>query len=382
MTESPSIAFVIDRYFEFGGLQRDCLRIATACAEKGNKVTIITGQWVGERPDNITIEEVDTSAISNTGKLAKLEQAMERIRFSKSFDCVVGFKKITGLDIYYAGDPCLADKLKGSSVFKRLLPRYKKLLKNEAAVFGSGSKTKILLIAHQEQQKFTDNYGTTGDRFSLLPPGIDRERLTGHEYNENECKQLRAEHGVNQDDLFLLQVGSAFRTKGLDRSISAIAALPETLKEKVKLVIVGAGDVSPYKAMAAQLKLSEQVIFTGPQKDVASFYHCADLLIHPAITENTGTVLLEAMVCGLPVLTTGNCGYSSHVLKAQAGAVSPMPFNQTAFNMLLESMLEKTKLEKWVANGRQYSQTEDLYSMINEAANLIHDFAQKQEQAK
>lgn len=377
MTGSSSIAFVIDRYFEFGGLQRDCLRIAEACAEKGNNITIITGQWVGDRPDNIDIQEVDTSAVSNTGKLAKLEQAMERIRFTKPFDCIVGFKKMAGLDMYYAGDPCLADKLKGSSVFKKLLPRYKTMLRNEAAVFGSESKTRILLIAHQEQQKFTENYGTPGDRFNLLPPGIDKERLTSNEYTQEECKKLRAEYNINQDDFLMLQVGSAFRTKGVDRSISAIAALPGALKEKTKLVIVGAGDVAPYQAMASQLKLSEQVIFPGPQKDVARFYHCADLLVHPAVTENTGTALLEAMVCGLPVLTTGNCGYASHVLKAQAGAVSPMPFNQTAFNLLLESMLDRSRLENWAGKGLQYSQSEDLYSMIDAAANLIHDFAKR-----
>ena len=96
-----------------------------------------------------------------------------------------------------------------------------------------------------------------------------------------------------------------------------------------------------------------------------------DLLLHPAVTENTGTAILEAMVCGLPVLTTENCGYASHVISAQAGAVSPMPFNQAAFNLLLEGMLNSTKLDTWSKNGLRYSQTEDLYSMIDKATDII-----------
>lgn len=376
MDKSLTIAFVIDRYFEFGGLQRDCLRLAIACAKKGHEVTVITGKWVGEKPASIQIKEVDTSAFTNAGKISKLEKELARMRFSKKFDCIVGFKKMAGLDLYFAGDPCLADKLKGQGYLKRLLPRYKKMLKNEAAVFNANVNTKILLIAQQEQEKFINNYGTSGDRFHLLPPGIDKARFSSELDNQQARKILRNEFSIGQQAFLILQVGSAFRTKGVDRSIAAVAALPKALKDSVKLVIIGAGDVAPYQAMASQLKISKNIIFAGPQKDVARFYYAADLLIHPAVTENTGTALLEAMVCGLPVLTTGNCGYAGHIINAQAGAVSPMPFHQIAFNILFESMLDKTKLEKWSDHGLHYSQTEDLYSMIDKAADLIIDFAE------
>lgn len=380
MATPVKIAFVIDRYFEFGGLQRDCLRLAVACASKGCDVTVITGKWAGEKPEKIQIQEVDTSAFSNSGKLVKLEQAMEKIRFTESFDCMVGFKKISGLDVYFAGDPCLADKLKSDSFIKKLLPRYKKLLKNEEAVFNSTSKTKILLIAHQEKEKFKKFYNTSENNFKLLPPGIDKERFDRENYTEENIKSLRNELNIEPDDFLILQVGSAFRTKGVDRSISAISALPEEIKNKLKLVIVGAGDIAPYQAMASQLKISDKIIFTGPQKDVARFYFAADLLIHPAVTENTGTAIVEAMVCGLPVLATGNCGYAGHIVSAGSGAVSPMPYNQTAFNILLESMLDKSKLQNWGEKGLQYSQEQDLYSMIDTASDVIIEVARENKQ--
>jgi len=380
MTSPLQIAFVIDRYFEFGGLQRDCLRLARACSERDAEVTIITGSWSGEKPANLTIREVDTNALTNTGKVEKLEQAMEGIRLAQPFDCVTGFKKMRGLDIYYAGDPCLAATVKAQGFVKQRLPRYRKLLKNEAAVFGKESATLILLIAHQEQEKFMHHYGTAENRFVLLPPGIDRDRFTAGNRNQDARNQIRKQYGLTENDFLVLQVGSAFRTKGVDRSISAVAALSQELAEKVKLVVIGAGDTAPYQAMATQLGLADRVIFPGPQKNVADYYYAADLLVHPAKTENTGTALLEAMVCGLPVLTTGNCGYASHVLKAQAGAVSPEPFNRTAFNILFETMLDKSKLTRWQVNGLRYSQTEDLYSMIVQAADTIINVAKNNRQ--
>ena len=55
---------------------------------------------------------------------------------------------------------------------------------------------------------------------------------------------------------------------------------------------------------------------------MAGFYHAADYLVHAARTENTGTVLIEAMICGLPVLVTGNCGFAFHVHDADAGIMN------------------------------------------------------------
>ena len=55
--------------------------------------------------------------------------------------------------------------------------------------------------------------------------------------------------------------------------------------------------------------------------------------------ENTGTVLLEALVAGLPLLVTEVCGYAHHVLDAECGLVSPEPFDQQTFNGQLAQML-------------------------------------------
>ena len=51
----------------------------------------------------------------------------------------------------------------------------------------------------------------------------------------------------------------------------------------------------------------------------AGFGDIADLLIHPAYNENTGTVLLEALVAGLPVLVSAVCGYAHYIAEADAG---------------------------------------------------------------
>lgn len=166
-------------------------------------------------------------------------------------------------------------------------------------------------------------------------------------------------------------MGSRFRTKGVDRSIDALASLPAALRQRVRLVYVGEGDAGPYRRRAARQGIAEQVTFTGVRDDVAAFYRAADLLIHPPRSENTGTILIEAMLFGLPVLTTEVCGFAFHVQAAQAGIVCAEPFDQTRLNQALADMLQGLGAASWHLNGPRYCERTDIDGLIEKAADII-----------
>lgn len=366
------IAFAVTKCFPFGGMQRTMLRIAQECTNRGHQLVIFTGQWQGKIPNNIQVRELDIRALTNQGKNIKLANKLNNIVNKKNFDCIVGFTKIPGLDIYYAGDPCFAAKfIESKPLIFRILPRYRAFLKQEASVFERGRNTEILLIAHQEKEKFISAYGTESQRFHLLPPGIDKTRLTSQIPEKSERRRLRQTLGIADDQIFILTVGSGFRTKGVDRSISALNALPDTLRRKSFLVIVGEGDKKRFMNQAKKLGITEQVIFTGPRPDVALFYYSANLLLHPPYTENTGTTIIEAMICGLPVVATANCGFAFHLKNADAGMVCPAPFEQSTLNNCLTEALTSTITQKWRDNGPCYCDRTDLYSLIEKAADII-----------
>jgi len=92
--------------------------------------------------------------------------------------------------------------------------------------------------------------------------------------------------------------------------------------------------------------------------------------LHPARKENTGTVILEAMVAGLPMLVTDVCGYAKHVKKSQSGVVLGSPFSQPILNETLATMLTSNK-DNWVSNALNYASQEDLYSMPEKAVEAI-----------
>ncbi len=370
-------AFVVSLWFPFGGMQRSLLRIAQACVARGHQVDIYTGEWQGERPDNIGVIEMDTKASTNHRSNDLLAERFAEAIAGKGYDCRVGFTKLPGLDVYYAADPCYAARAEETkhSLYK-LLPRYRVFRRQEESVFKQGATTELMLIAHQEKEKFVQHYGTEPERFHLLPPGINRERLISKDATKDRA-EIRAEFGVADGELLLLAVGSRFHTKGIDRVIHALAALPDVLRNRCKLVVVGHGKDAPLMRLAGRLKVAEKVIFTGTRDDVNRFYRGADYLIHAPRSENTGTVLIEAMICGLPVLVTENCGFAKHVAAADAGITIPEPFEQQRLNSALLDFLESDSRASWMVNGPSYCENTDLYSLIERAADVIIERAKR-----
>jgi len=382
MTEY-NLAFVIERYFEFGGLQRDMRRIAATCAKAGHNVTVFTGDWQGPAENSLNVELVSFAGCSNHRKMKNIQRFVQSLRDSRRFDCIIGFNRVAALDVYFAGDPCLKARLRrAGKSWLGLLPRYRTYLALEQAVFGPSTTTDIMMISPPELENFTRFYNTPAQRIHLLPPGIE-PALAANPFSNDERKSFRAHLGIAPDCLMLLTVGSGFRTKGVDRALAAIAALPEKLREKSRYVVVGNGKKKRFQRIAARAALAANVIFTGGRNDIARFYHAADLLIHPARTENTGTVILEAMTAGLPVLVTANCGYAHYVADARAGLLCPEPFEQQKLNGILRDMLaDAPRLAEYRANALNYCRNADIYSMTEKAVELILSRAAKNRGSK
>ncbi len=362
------LLFCLFRYFPYGGLQRDCVRIAKACMDAGDTVEVITHTWEGPHIPGITVHCFPVRAWTNHQGCEKFSRLVQDFIKNHDYDGVIGFNKMPDLDIYYTADPCYRDKSRG---LRSKLPRDRIYLKLEEAVFSSAQKTHIFLINPDQQAIFARYYGTQSERFHVLPPGIAPDRNVASKA-KSERDVLRQQQGISQQTKVLLFLASSFKTKGLDRALNAIASLPEFMRQHVQLWIVGQDHLAPYEKLIKRLKLIDQIKFLGSSDRVPELLMSADLLLHPAYNEVTGTVLLEALVAGLPVLTTGVCGYAHYVKESQAGIVLPEPFSQPQLNAALSELLSEDKLKTLREKADIYSQTADVYSMPSVAVKLIH----------
>ena len=366
------LAFCLYKYFPFGGLQRDFMRIALACQSRGHAVRVYVLSWQGEIPAGFEVVIVPVKALTNARRYEKFTAWVTRDLVQRPAQRVVGFNKMPGLDVYFAADPCYEEKAQTlRNPFYRLSGRYRHFAAYERAVFTPDSRTEILMISQVQQPFFEKHYATPKSRFHLLPPGIALDRRAPPEAPAIRAA-FRAEFGLGDDDLLLLQVGSGFKTKGLDRSLQALAHLPEEVRARTRLIAIGQDEPSQFKRMAAGLGLAGQVDILAGRDDIPRFLLGADLLVHPAYNENTGTVLLEALVAGLPVLCSAVCGYAHYIDEAAGGRVIPEPFAQATMDGFLQEMLvDREQRATWQQNALAWAEIADIYSNAERAADII-----------
>lgn len=375
------VAVCLYKFFPFGGLARDFLNIMSICRDRGYQIDVYVMEWHGDIPEGFNVHVVPVKAWTNHGKVKQFIKTVSPQLKAGHYDLIVGFNKIPDLDIYYAADPCYLDRVNNQqhSFLYRLGSRFRFYASCERAVFGADSNTVALMISDVQRDLFKLNYATPDERLLMLPPGIAKDRKRPQNWREIRVEE-RANLAFKDDDFILMMVGTAFKTKGVDRSIAVLASLPPKLKNTARLVIVGDGDSKAYLEQAAKLNVEDKVTFLGGRNDIPQLLLSADLLLHPARKENTGTVILEAMVAGLPVIVSQACGYAKHVIKSNAGAVVKEPFSQTDFNQKVLETMQTETIGMWSSNGLDYAETEDLYSMPSKAADIIEQQL-KQKQA-
>lgn len=368
------LAFTLIKYFPFGGLQRDFMRIAEVCLARGHQVDVFTPFWQGEVPSGLNVTVLKLRAFSNHRRRFALSREVHRRTRRGHYDAIVGFSKMPGLDIYYAGDSCFAERVEAKPFWYPYTGRCRSYLALEQAVFSPQAPTQIMLLTEKDIKTYQRYYQTPLNRFHVLPPGIERDRIAPPDAIDIR-RQLRSELGLNADTYMILMVGSGFRTKGTDRSMRAFAALPDRIRGNAALVIIGKDNFRPFRRLAKRLRIENKILFFHGRDDIPRFLFSADLLLHPAYRETAGIVLIEAMAAGLPVLATDVCGYSTHIERADAGRLLASPFCQETLNRWLPEMLSSPDRKTWAANGQRYVLQNDVFSMHAKAADVIEAIA-------
>lgn len=111
------VAFCLYKYFPFGGLQRDFMRVAKTVAERGHEVRVYVQSWEGDCPPEFELIKVPVKSHSNHGRNADYSDWVQAHLQQNPVDRVVGFNKMPGLDVYYAADVCYAEKVEREKGF-------------------------------------------------------------------------------------------------------------------------------------------------------------------------------------------------------------------------------------------------------------------------
>jgi D-inositol-3-phosphate glycosyltransferase len=159
-----------------------------------------------------------------------------------------------------------------------------------------------------ETAQLVELYGADPARTATIAPGVDLELFT-----PGSREAARARLGLPLDAVVLAFVGRIQPLKGPDVLLRAAAEMVRrdpALRGRLRVLVVGgpsgSGLAEPavLHQLAAELGISEQVVFAPPQSGCAlvGVYRAADVVAVPSYSESFGLVALEAQACGTPVV--------------------------------------------------------------------------------
>jgi len=356
------LAFAITKYFPHGGSQRDCQALAKLVAARGHDVSILTTSWEGERPEGIPVEVLPVTAQTNHTLNVRFSEALARRVRQGGFEGVVGFNKLDGLDIYFVADICLAPSVSG---IKKLLPRYRTLMRLEEHVFGDGSDTFHLFLTQVQADQYAGWYGKGSHGSVVLPPLYDPGHGAPADRDAARHK-IRAEIGVSEETFVMVCIATQYRTKGVDRILDILPQFGTSV-----LVLAGLENAAKVEAQCRKSGLRARVKILGRRNDIPDILCAADVMVHPARKENTGAVILESLICGTPVICSAACGNAPFVAQSGVGVVVPEPFERKALAEAVEAAHEPETLADWRAAASAWARSRPAFNGREEAADAI-----------
>lgn len=181
----------------------------------------------------------------------------------------------------------------------------------------------FVAISRLVQDQMTGRHGVPPEQVRLLPNPVDLERFRPP--TDAERRAARARFGAAEGQRVALFVAAAPRGKGLRPLLRAFPA-----ENGAALWLAGAGTAGacvgePFRAL-------------GHVDDMPALYAAADALLLPSFYDPAPLTVLEALACGLPVLTTHACGHADLVRDA-GGRIVADPWDTAALRDAIGGVL-------------------------------------------
>jgi UDP-glucose:(heptosyl)LPS alpha-1,3-glucosyltransferase len=298
---------------------------------------------------------------------------------TNAFDLVQSHERIACCDIYRAGDGVhrqwLANRRRAAGLWERLAlalnPYHWYTLAAEKRLFASPRLRAVICNSNMVKEEVRRYFGLAESKLHVIYSGVDLAafhpdlRLTWR-------GRKREELGIADAAMVFLFVGSGFRRKGVPQLLRALSGVRDA-----HLVVVGADKELPQLRRAAeQAELSGRVHFAGGQEDVKPWYGMADCFVLPTLYDPFPNAALEAMACGLPLITSSQCGAAELIESGVEGYVCRDPLDVVELARCLNLAAAPGQARRMGAAARRRVESCGLEGMAQQLTRLYSNLLQ------
>jgi UDP-glucose:(heptosyl)LPS alpha-1,3-glucosyltransferase len=322
--EGMRIAFVRRDYTaKGGGAEKYLVTLSHELSKMGQEIHIFAHTF--DQPPHSGIQIHPVSMIPVISPLKNLSFAFNAAKELKKFTFDIIFSLSRGFyhDIFRISDGLhpyhLAQRYRTVMhyLFKSLTPRHRTLLYLEKKSLTQPGLKRIVANSHLAKAQVMEYYGIPSEKIEVIYNGIDPS-IFNPSVRERYRTAMRKKFGVKGDDVVILFVAMDLERKGLTYLLEAMAPL---VKYPWTLLVTGKPDTGKYQKMAEHLNLSDKVKFVGYCPQIQEIYGMGDMLVLPTLYDPFSNCCLEALACGIPVITTRQNGASELIQDERNGYI-------------------------------------------------------------
>jgi UDP-glucose:(heptosyl)LPS alpha-1,3-glucosyltransferase len=316
------LGVIRQRYTAFGGAERFLERAIDALLERNVGVRIYTREWPAARGGRLEPVICNPLYVGRLWRDAGFARAVRKALVLDRPEIVQSHDRIEGCDVFRAGDGLhrswLDERIRVGGALERMAiaanAYHRFVLAAEARLLSSPALRAVICNSQMVAGDVRRLYPIDSGKVRVIYNAVDPDAF-GPQVRASR-PGARARLGLDDSHFAFLLVGSGYRRKGVPTAIRALARLPS----HARLIVVGREKhMARYRMLAQGAGVAERVIFEGPQRDPRPYYAAADAFVLPTIYDPLANTVLEALACGLPVVTSTRCGAGELVVRAGAG---------------------------------------------------------------
>jgi UDP-glucose:(heptosyl)LPS alpha-1,3-glucosyltransferase len=354
-----------------GGAERYAVETARGLAALGHSVHVFAYAWDAGAEDQFICHRVWMPRKPAWLRVAVFCRNVRRELASSDYDAVLGMAPFWPQSVCWLGDGLYAVWTRVSWPHAAL--RWLMCLKRavmavnlwiEKRALGGGAE-RFLAISQLIKRQAIQYYAVPPERIDVIYPGIDTARFN-LEARTRWRSSIRSELALGDHEVVLLFAANNYRRKGLALLTRAFARARRA-GAPLRLLVAGAGAARPYERLARRCGVAGQVTFVHFVDAVEKYYAAADLFVLPTRYDPFASVCLEAMACGLPVVTTDMAGAAELIDPGKTGEVIPSGDAER----LLESILRDLRaVDPCAAMGRAAAERAKDFSQANQVRQI------------
>ena len=319
------VALLIDRWDpQRGGAERALGMLSQHLVSRGHRVTAFGAE--GTSTAGAEFKRVLAGGLTRAGRERALGRGMLAAAREAGCHVTVGVRHLEEVDLYWphAGShlEALAARRRSRGNFRDAPPhgRHRAFVEFERALFEGRGARRIVCVSERVREEFERAWPGCDDRMVVIENGVDLERFRP-ELRAKCADRLRARVRVGEDVPLIAFAAHDPELKGLPSLLAALASVTRPWH----LVIAGTPHPKRWRTAAAFLGFGPERISTFDYLPAEELLAGADLCCVPTWRDTSLLVLIEALACGTPVITTTCAGDSDLARAPEAGTVIEGP---------------------------------------------------------